>query len=129
MLSFNVVRVDGAIVSAQEVEYAPEHENRNDWKTFAEAEAVAKAAGAGYIAIDAGQYVSPRYDVIKMFKVGEDVSYGFNGDAYPAGKVAKISPSKSIITLENGDRYHRRQMSGSWKRAKTWTLMHGTHHR
>lgn len=46
------------------------------------------------------------------YQVGEDVSYGFNGDWYHAGKVTKIT--KNYLTTERG-------MKFSLKVCKIWT--------
>lgn len=110
-------------------------ENRNDWKTYADAQAVAAALGAGYIATDAGSHVSPRYDVQTLPKVGDDVSYAFNGDSYPCGKIVSISAGpvfRKIVTEEttnNGtvhkNTFWRRRLSGSWVMNRTWSLVAG----
>lgn len=39
-----------------------------------------------------------------QFKVGDDVSYGFNGDAYYGGKVARIT--KKYLTTDRGQKYY-----------------------
>lgn len=102
-------------------------ENRNDWKSFEAAEAIAKALGEGYIAVDAGAHVSPRYDVIELPKVGDDVSYGFNGDYYPCGKIIYISrgPNYRKIVTDDGSVFWRLRKTGSWKKDQTWSLVQG----
>lgn len=40
------------------------------------------------------------------YKVGDDVSYGFNGDWYPDGQIAKIT--NNYITTTNGRKYHKK---------------------
>jgi hypothetical protein len=133
MLYFKVKRagqiVLGAHVATEADREGPdwrELESRNDWRTFEEAKAIAHVAGPGYLAIDNGAHVSPRYDVIKMHKVGDPVSYGFNGDSYPCGEIASISkfPHRLIVTTE-GQKFYRRGDSGSWKYQSTWSLMRG----
>jgi hypothetical protein len=37
------------------------------------------------------------------YKVGDDVSYGINGDAYYAGKIVRITPK--FIFAENGHKF------------------------
>lgn len=76
------------------------------------------------------------------FKLGEDVSYGFNGDSYHAGKITKITKTK--IETECGRTFTLRvrklwtQIAEyDWqdvdteifvsKGHGTWTLMHGIH--
>ena len=117
--------------------YDPEYENRNDWKTMAAAEEVAAALGHEYIATDAGPYVSPRYDVIRLPFLGDPVSYSFNGDSYPCGHVERISSAEGgyrrLAAVErNADgnviRRHifwRRGRTGSWVKDGTWSLTAG----
>lgn len=108
--------------------------------TFEKCEAIAKAAteyheafesADTYIAIDAGPNVSPRYDVIRCPKVGDKVSYSFNGDTYPDGEIKSISKSLRVIKTTPsegrfyGNIYYRRGLSGSWIKDRTWTLVQG----
>jgi hypothetical protein len=135
MLSIKTTRDSkGTLLTATVVEYAPEHENRNDWKTMAAAEEVARALGAEYIATDAGPYVSPRYDVQALPKVGDPVSYSFNGDSYPCGHVARISAGpmfRRIVVEEKHDTYTRTEVfwrrgrTGSWVKDGMWYLIPG----
>lgn len=37
------------------------------------------------------------------YKVGDEVSYGFNGDWYPAGRVARIT--KKFLTTDSGHKF------------------------
>lgn len=111
------------------------YENRNDWPTFERAEQVAKELNEAavqtverpYIATDAGPHVSPRFDVIARPLVGDAVSYGFNGDSYPDGKIIKVSGKEfRIITTDTGSVYYRRKQSGGWKKqGGTWSLLAG----
>ena len=99
-----------------------------DW-TWSFAQEVANAATTFmrelYVAVDSGPNVSPRFDVIKAPRVGDDVSYGFNGDYYPDGKIVKVSKSL-MVTTSTGNVYRRRGKSGSWKMAGgTWSLVPG----
>lgn len=105
---------------------------RHDWKNFDAARDfagdVSKATGEAWLAVDEGEYTSPRYDVIPGWKVGEPVSYGFNGDSYPDGTITQISESHRIITTSSGKRYFRHKLTRAWKKTGgTWTLMHGHH--
>ena len=105
--------------------------------TMAEAvEAATKLSeitGVPFIAEDRGEYVSPRYSVIRAFQIGEPVSYGFNGDSYPCGRIVGMSGKGGdrIITTRdhNGKerKFWRRGQSGTWKHDETWSLMHGWH--
>lgn len=101
-------------------------ENRNDWKTFEAAQSVA-AHLDGHIATDAGPNVSPRYDVIKLPKVGDKVSKAFNGDHYPCGVIVNISKTLKAITTDGGDVFYRVRQTGSWRNQGTWFLEAGHH--
>jgi hypothetical protein len=108
-------------------------QNRNDFRNMPRAEQVAKAAtefsGELYIASDAGPCVSPRYDVVRAPKIGDAVSYGFNGDYYPDGEIVHITPgSLRIIKTSTGGTYYKRGDRAAWiKKGGTWSLVSGTH--
>lgn len=107
--------------------------DRNSFKTIQDAERIAaqatEATGELYVAADSGAHVSPRYDVIKAPKVGDEVSYAFNGDSYPCGKITKISDSlrRVVAEEENGAKhvFYRRRNSGAWIKDQTWHLTPG----
>ena len=134
----------GRLLTAKVVDSAPEHENRNDWKTMAAAEEVARVLNQfadgfdRYLATDAGPHVSPRYDVIALPKVGDAVSYSFNGDSYPCGHVISVSAGpnfRRIVAHEPRGGKHvgevrehvfwRRRKTGSWIMDGTWSLVAG----
>lgn len=102
---------------------------RHDWLSYdAACELAARvsfAMGELYIGIDNGENIYPRYDIIRAPQVGDEVSYSFNGDTYPDGKIASISESLRVISTDTGNVYYRRKLSGAWKRHKTWTLVRG----
>jgi hypothetical protein len=153
MLTIEVNRnTAGAIISAYvlteaEVKAAygaggfpDKYENRNDWKTYEQAAEVAAALGPKYQAIDNGAHVSPRYDVIDLPQVGQEVSYAFNGDSYPCGKIISISKGpgfRKIVAAEVGDNgdvfehvFYRRcrdgkPTGGAWIMDGTWSLVQG----
>ena len=108
---------------------ASKNESRWDWKNLEAAQAVAKAAtefhGVLYIATDAGSHVSPRYDVQKAPRVGDEISYSFNGDTYPDGTIKSISASLKVVTSTSGRRYYRRGQTGSWVLDGTWSMVVG----
>jgi hypothetical protein len=103
--------------------------SRWDFKEIANARNVAKDAtdktGRLHMATDAGNGCHPRYDVIEAPKVGDQVSYAFNGDAYPDGVITNISKTMKVITTSSGRRFYRRKESGQWKNGKTWSLIPG----
>lgn len=100
-------------------------ETRNDWKTFDAALEVAEVLGTEYLATDAGQWTSPRYDVIKLPQIGDKVSKAFNGDSYPCGEIASISKSLRLITTTEGSKFYRVRETGSWRNHGTWFLSPG----
>lgn len=106
--------------------------NRNDFKTFEQAEKVAASAnllgkfeGGELIATDAGPNVSPRYDVIRLPTVGDKVSYSFNGDSYPDGEIHSISALHTKVVTTTGSAYYRRRKTGAWLKDNTWFLVQG----
>ena len=99
-------------------------ENRNDWRTFDAAKEVA-AHLDGYIATDAGRCTSPRFDIIKLPVIGDEVSKGFNGDSYPCGTIKSISKSLRVIETTEGDEFYRVRETGCWRNQGTWSLSAG----
>lgn len=121
----------------QDVKTALEGEERLDatwterwnWTSFETVQTIASyltaIKGALWIPVDRGPGVSPRFDVVQVPKVGDPVSYGFNGDVYPDGFVTKVSKSLTVTTSE-GYTYRRRKLTGSWVRTGgTWSLIAG----
>lgn len=103
--------------------------NRNDLKSFEQAEAIAAAAsrndsGRVFIATDSPN-AYPRFDVVEVPKVGDEVSMGFNGDYYPRGVVTKVSPDHRIVTTSDGQRFFRRRKTGVWLYRRMWALVSG----
>jgi hypothetical protein len=127
MLSIRTFRDSQGKLLVAEVapSYDPENENRNDWKTFEAADEVASKLGPDYIATDAGPGVYPRYDVVRLPKVGDEVSYAFNGDSYPCGKITHVGKSKRVVRTDGGRVFYRRKMTGSWVSEGMWFLVHG----
>lgn len=103
--------------------------SRNDLGCMAEAKAMALHAteltGDKFVPVDNGEHHHPRYDFVRAPKVGDEVSYAFNGDYYPAGKVARVSDSLRVVTLEGGRKFYRRRETGSWLNNGTWSLVQG----
>lgn len=107
-------------------------EDRHDWDTMEKAERIASGlnvyaeGGETYMAIDNGACVSPRFDVIVAPKVGDDVSYGFNGDCTPCGQIKSISKGEMrVITTTDGTKFYRNKLSGRWVNNGTWVLVRG----
>ena len=93
------------------------------------ADSATKLTGTLYIATDAGEWVSPRYDVVVAPAVGDEVSYSFNGDYYPCGTITAISKSLKLVTTSTGRKFYRRRETGSWVNNGMWSLVSGHHNR
>jgi len=89
------------------------------------ADEISELTGELYLGIDKGEWISPRFDVIKAPKIGDQVSFAFNGDYYPDGVIQHISKSMRVITTDSGKKYYRRGLSGCWKYQQTWSLVVG----
>jgi hypothetical protein len=104
------------------------------WKltSYADAEALAVKAREDHpdltiLPYDYGYGVSPQFGIIQAPAVGDDVSYGFNGDYYPCGKVEKIGKDYKRIKA-GGEWYYRRKLKPTWiKAGGTWALVRGIH--
>jgi hypothetical protein len=109
-------------------ESAAKYENRCDWKDLAAAEVIAKAAtefhGVPYVATDAGDHCHPRYSVVQVPRVGDEVSYSFNGDTYPDGTVVSVSKTFKVVKTQHNT-YYRQGTTGSWKHSGMWCLLNG----
>ncbi len=125
------IKFDGKIPVAlsDTVQNGPEWQSRWNWKSLKQVEDIARLTslntGKRLIGIDAGENVSPRFDIIEMWEVGDKVSRTINGDYYPDGEITKITKTYQIVT-STGSRYIRRGESGTWLRSGGhWTLVHG----
>ena len=105
--------------------------NRNDFTAdLAAAVAISASAYSGdvWLVSDRGESCSPRFDVIKAPKVGEDASMAFNGDAYPVGKIAKIGKDYASVLVEGARgkiRFYRKAGRAAWV-SKGFSLIPGT---
>lgn len=102
--------------------------SRRDFNSFEDAQAVVDSfseAGIDLLAVDNGANVSPRFDIIETPKVGEDISYAYNGDYYPCGQIASISKTMKRITSTTGRVFTRRKLTGAWKNQGMWTMVSG----
>ncbi len=130
---------DGFILKVLEVldHYPRDREDRAEFiyrgelTSFGQAQNLAEAASIcleePFLPVDNGEWVSPRYDVVRGPKVGEFVSYGFNGDYYPDGTITRIGGTNcSRVYTDTGSVYNRRRQTGSWiKRGGTWSMVKG----
>lgn len=117
-----------------------QHENdtsyrsRWDFKTYAIAKAIAASANEyksnnadadRFIAVDKGEFTGPRYDVIRVPAIGDEVSKGFNGDYYPEGKITTISTSLRRVETSTGCVFWRVRESACWRSNQTWSMVGG----
>jgi len=103
--------------------------NRVDWNSFAQVTRICRlleaTTGKKYLPVDEGDHVSPRYSIIEPWKVGDKVSYAFNGDYYPDGEIVKITKTYQITT-STGKKYLRRRNTSRWAMVGgTWSLVEG----
>ena len=69
--------------------------------------------------------ISP-WVICRFPAVGDEVSYGFNGDRYPDGEIVKVSGTKKVVTTSTGRKYYRSaSRPTSWLCAGTWSLIPG----
>ena len=139
-----VKMLEGKAIEARNLGEVPNEElpkwvGRWDWNSMAEVERIAHELNEAankviylngarkpfYMAADAGPGVSPRYDVFSPPRMGDDVSYSFNGDSYPDGHVVSVSPNYRVIVTSTGNRYYRVKQSAGWRRNGTWWLVAG----
>lgn len=107
-------------------------QSRWNWKSFEAAQKIAEGAtaltGNLHFATDSGPNVSPRFDIIQVPAVGDEVSYGFNGDYYPDGVITHVTQGTARqVRTSTGNIYFRRGNSGNWRRGGTWSLIPGHH--
>jgi hypothetical protein len=107
----------------------PAWKNRWDWTTFDRvvelATYITALTGDLHVGTDAGAHVSPRYDIVRAPKVGDEVSYAFNGDCYPDGVITALTKGLQVTTT-SGSKYRRKGQTGSWlKTGGTWSLVNG----
>lgn len=104
---------------------------RHDIKDLDHANRIAAEAtdltGDRYIGIDNGGSVWPRFDFAKAPKLGDKVSYGFNGDYYPDGEIVHITEGTlKQVKTSTGNTYYRNKNSGGWrKEGGTWWMVQG----
>lgn len=105
-----------------------------DLKSFEEAKAlaaklIAQNPGVVILPYDKGESVWPRFGICEPPKVGDLVSYAFNGDYYPCGQVKRVTPyTFRIVKTTTGETFYRRGLSPSWVMAGgTWSLVQGHH--
>ena len=128
---------DGKLVAAADSLTTDQHQDRSwkcswDIKDFAMAESLAEQAtemfGEKFVGADRGAHVAPRYEFTRVPKVGDKVSYSFNGDTYPDGEIVTIT-NKYQVTTSTGHKYRRKGLTAAWLRTGgTWCLVEGHHY-
>jgi len=92
------------------------------------AESATKAMGVPFLPCDHGEWRHPRYAVISAPRMGDPVSYAFNGDYYPAGHITKMSDSFYRLQTSTGDVFYRSKHTAGWKKkGGTWWMVAGHH--
>jgi len=98
-------------------------------ETFLMAEEIAavltQATEVSHIPIDRGGSRSPRFAAMAAPKLGDKISYSFNGDSYPCGTITLISSSLRRIESSTGRVFWRRKSSGSWILNGVWSMIPG----
>lgn len=98
----------------------------DSWKEAEElAASLTSLLDAVYLPYDMGEYHSPRFGVVKLPKIGDLVSKGFNGDYYPEGTVVSISKSYKKISTSTGVHFYRFRQTRSWVSHGTWGMVRG----
>lgn len=114
-------------------------ENSFRLDSFEQAEVVAAQLtakfGKIFLACDNGEHTSHQFGVMEAPKVGDPVSFGFNGDYYPCGVITRITPGWRIYAEDaskpEGARrqkttFNRKKKSSCWKMVGgTWSLVFG----
>lgn len=97
-----------------------------DWASFDQVTAIAakltELTGKTYLPTDSG-HGHYRFGMTQAPMIGDEVSYTFNGDYYPCGKIEKISKTY-YITVSGGKVFRRHQKTSSWLH-HGWTLIKG----
>ena len=107
----------------------------NGWLSTRDAESYEEActwakymtamSGTTYLGYDNGPSVWPRYGVFEAPKVGDPVSYSFNGDTYPCGHITRITPTWQITT-DSGKKFRRPGTRGGFRMVGgTWSMVAG----
>jgi hypothetical protein len=107
----------------------------NGWLSVRDAESYGEActwarymtamSGKTYLGYDQGSHHTPRFGVFETPKVGDPVSYSFNGDTYPCGVITKITPQWHITTSE-GKKFRRPGTKAGFRmEGGTWSMVSG----
>lgn len=98
-------------------------QDRNDWTSRAEVDRIARYLTAMTGDLYVGTERGTSFDIVRAPKVGDEVSYSFNGDTYPDGVVVKVTKTLQVKT-STGKTYRRHGQTGSWTN-NAWSLIPG----
>lgn len=108
----------------------PSVQSRWDWTSFEQVKKLAEECtaltGKAHLAVDAGEWCSPRFDVMEAPDIGDPVSKAFNGDKYQEGVIFKITPTWQIKT-STGKIFRRHKNSACWKDSNGYGMISGHH--
>jgi hypothetical protein len=100
-------------------------QNRNDWTSRAQVDGIARYLTAMTGDLYVGTERNAEFDIVRAPKVGDEVSYAFNGDCYPDGTIVKVSKTL-IVETSTGKTYRRHRDTGAWlQTGGTWSLING----
>lgn len=107
---------------------SPSWVDRHDFHTFDDAWKIAEQAsdltGDLYIATNRPNS-RPQFDVVKAPKIGDDVSYSYNGDTMPCGTITKVSKTLKKVTTSSGRTFIRVKDTGTWLSDRMWSMVGG----
>jgi hypothetical protein len=131
------IKFNGGLICQVSNEYPKEGPwgKENGWQSTRDAESFEEAStwaryltamtGNLWLPADATASTSPRYSVFEAPKVGDLVSYGFNGDCYPCGEIEKITKGWRITT-STGKKFSRYKQTAGWRAVGgTWSMVAG----
>jgi hypothetical protein len=124
---FKEFSVDGQVIAYDTVKELRRLSSLNEAVSLAKT--ISEFTGNFYIPCDEGEHCSPRFGILLAPKIDDDVSYTFNGDYYPCGKIVRITPSYRIFTKDdkgNEHTFYRKGIRSNWvMKGGTWSLVPG----
>lgn len=122
-----VVAVAEKITNGEHAQWISRHKIADMLHANRIAREASQLDGRLFTAVDSGPNVWPRFDVVQAPKVGDKVSYGFNGDYYPDGEIVHVTAGTlRQVKTSTGNTYYRRKQTGSWvQKGGTWSMVQG----
>lgn len=115
---------DSEALRAEMAQFISFHDCRDAQTGEAVVAQLNEEAGFEKYAVSVNNYY-PEHSIFELPQVGDKVSYGFNGDYYPCGKIKSISASKKLVTTDTGAKFYRKQKTASWVKNGTWSMVAG----